>query len=119
MIRASLAGMGLLSYLDIDAVEQIFAIIPGVDRAKPVPGLNEFSFVDNGAQPIIAKATEAVESVRKAITVIDSEVSRFGLVLTYSKGRTEAFIVFYGKDSHDSRVNLLVNFRVLLFFVMS
>ena len=107
-IRARLAGSELVTYIDIEGSEKVFGIVPGLDCAKPIPGLNETSFVDDGAQPIIADAGKIVDCVRKVIAIIDSELFRFGLILNYTKGKTEALIVFRGKGSYENRVALLV-----------
>ena len=70
----------------------MFGIVPGVDCAKPVPGLNETSFVDDGAQPIIADADKIVDNVPKVAVIIDSKVSRLWLVLNYALGKTAALM---------------------------
>ena len=97
-IRARLAGAGLLVYLDVGKIEEIFGLVPGVDCDPAIPGLNETSFVDDGAQPLVAPAPEIVANTTKAMSIIDSEFTRFGLILNYTKGKTELLIVFKGKE---------------------
>ena len=46
----------------------MFGIIPGIDCAKPIPGLNETSFVDDGAQPDIADADKILDNVTHGVT---------------------------------------------------
>ena len=72
-----------MSYLDFNCIKDVFGSIPGVECNKPIPGLNETSFVDDGAQTLIADAKDIVDSAREAISIIDFECSRFGLVLVW------------------------------------
>ena len=68
-----MAGSELIVYLDVNCIQDMFGSVPGVDCAKPVPGLNETSFVDDGAQPIIAYADKIVDNVLKVAAIVDSE----------------------------------------------
>ena len=43
-VRARLAVSGLRICLDLKDIEEMFGIVPGLDCAKPIPGLNETSF---------------------------------------------------------------------------
>ena len=72
-IRARLAGAELLTYLDVGLIEEVFGLIRGVDCNKPLPGLNETSFVDDGAPPIVAPAAVIAANAAKAMAIIDSE----------------------------------------------
>ena len=108
-IRARLAGAGLLSYFDVAKIEELFGIVPGIDCDKAIPGLNETSFADDGAQPLVASAVDIAKNTTKAMAIIDSEFIRFGLILNYTKGKTEVLNVFRGKDSYKFRVLLLVD----------
>ena len=116
-VRARLAAYELITFLDLKGIEEVFGLIPGVDCAKPIPGLNETSFVDDGAQPLIADSDKIVDVVRQAIVIIDSEFSRFGLILNYTAGKTEALIVLKGVNAYSARVELLVHAMGLVRFV--
>ena len=73
-IRARLSGAGLLTYVDVANIEEVFGIIPGVDCDTAIPGINETSFVDDGAQPLVAGAAEIGGFAAKAMAIIDSEL---------------------------------------------
>ena len=107
-IRARLAGARLLVYLDAGKIEEIFGIVPGVDCDQEIPCLHETSFVDDGAQPLVAPAQDIVKNSIEAMAITDSEFTRCGPVLNYSQGRTEVLVVFKGKESYKYRVKLLV-----------
>ena len=97
----------------MDGIETIFGLIPGEQCAVPVQAMNETAFADHGAQPIIASAAEIVPKTCTAMGIIDSEFSRFGLILNYTRGKTEALIVFKGREAYKYRVMLLVEPKVL------
>ena len=98
------------------SIEDVFGIVPGVECRRPIPGLNETSFVGGGAQPIVGPGEHIVNSSSKAMSIVDSKFSRFGLVLICTKGRTEALIVFCSPKSYQYRVGLLVDCGGLIKF---
>ena len=65
----------------------------------------------------LAPADDIARNCAKAMAIIDSEFTRFGLVLNHTKGKTEVLIVFRGKDSYKYRVLLLVDSHGILSFV--
>ena len=72
------AGSELLVYLDVGLIQEVFGLVPGEDCERAVPGLNETSFVDDGAQPLVAPADSIARNSAAAMAIIDSEFPRFG-----------------------------------------
>lgn len=111
-IRTELESTNLLTKLDESLIEDIFGLKLPISLARAL----EVLFVDDSALSVLAPSLKLVDKVREVVVVVDSVFSKFGLELNYKPGKSEALIVFVGRDSYAARVKLLIEQQSYIIF---
>ena len=99
-IRARFASAGLLYKLPTMRIQLITGLVPDSDFEMPENNVQDASFADDYVLIVVCSASVLLERTRKAIEIIHSVFSRFGLRLNYKKGNTAVVFFFHGPGAY-------------------
>ena len=92
--RVALVAEGLVESMDTPGVDALFGLAGGT--CGTTVNANDISYVDDAIFSVFSPAPDIVSKLKVAAIVVHSCFRRFGFVLTFKRGKSEALIQWAG-----------------------